>query len=47
MNVDESLIRKAVETLNGIIGWLTYFGWSLYQGENSIEKFLIRLHYRK
>ncbi len=40
LNVDEELIRNAVEKLDGILGWLTYFGWSVCQGEYSIEKIL-------
>jgi len=40
LKVDEELIRNAVEKLDGILGWLTYFGWSVCQGEQAIEKIL-------
>lgn len=40
VSVSEELIRMAVERLDGIVGWLTYFGWSVCHGEYSIEKIL-------
>jgi AAA+ ATPase superfamily predicted ATPase len=38
MVVDERVIEDALENLDGVIGWLTYFGYSLATGGLSPEK---------
>jgi len=41
IKVSDKFIDEAVEKLDGIIGWLTYFGWSIaYKGLKSIEEIL-------
>lgn len=37
VNVSESTLQKAVEALDGVIGWLTFFGWSYYSGNTDLE----------
>lgn len=32
MALDEKIIEDAIENLDGVIGWLTYFGRSLIAG---------------
>ncbi|MGC8597308.1 MAG: AAA family ATPase, partial [Thermocladium sp.] len=38
MVLDEKIIEDAIENLDGVIGWLTYFGYSLVTGGLSVEK---------
>jgi AAA+ ATPase superfamily predicted ATPase len=35
--VDRRLIEEVVERLNGLIGWLTFFGWSYVNGLRDLE----------
>ncbi|MGC8849920.1 MAG: AAA family ATPase [Candidatus Bathyarchaeia archaeon] len=36
--VDERVLDEAVENLDGIIGWLTYFGYSYVTGEADVKR---------
>lgn len=37
IEVDRGLIEWAVDRLDGVIGWLTYFGWSYVAGVRDVE----------
>ena len=38
MAIDEDVIENAIEKLDGVIGWLTYFGYSMVSGGLSAER---------
>ncbi len=38
--MDPGLLERAVDTLNGIVGWLTYFGHEYIGGGASLEQIL-------
>jgi AAA+ ATPase superfamily predicted ATPase len=40
VEVGKSVIEEAVNTLDGVIGWLTYFGWSYANGVRSLGEVL-------
>jgi Predicted ATPase (AAA+ superfamily) len=40
VEVEKSVIEEAVNTLDGVIGWLTYFGWSYANGVRSLGEVL-------
>ncbi|MEM4422697.1 MAG: ATP-binding protein [Pyrobaculum sp.] len=40
IHVSQRELEEAVDSLDGIIGWLTYFGWSRVVGAKSLEEIL-------
>lgn len=38
IDVDRNIIERAVDILDGIVGWLTFFGWSYANGVHSIDE---------
>ncbi|MGC8997717.1 MAG: hypothetical protein ACP5J1_07595, partial [Fervidicoccaceae archaeon] len=40
IHASEELIENALEKFDGIIGWLTYFGYSLSTGGEAVEEIL-------
>ena len=40
VDVDDELIDEAVENFNGVIGWLTYFGYNYVRGLKSMDSII-------
>jgi hypothetical protein len=40
ISIDRGVIEEAVNVLDGVIGWLTFFGWSYIHGVKSLEEVL-------